>query len=334
MRADLFALAALATAFAPQADAAAPPCDRACLQGVVDQTLAAMVAHDPKQAPLAANVRYTENGQTLPIGEGLWATASGPGSYRFYIADPEAGQVGLLGTLRETGDPIHVALRLKVVNRRITEAEAILSREGLGGDAGPGVKAMEALPDPDPVFLETVPPAQRLSRQRLKVIADLYFEAMERGHARDTPFDDACHRIENGGAATNVKTAPPRPDGSPGIQSLGCAAQFNTGFSKDWSYVPMRRYPVVDVERGLVFSVVALQHDGRRALKAFQAGKPETGRYAKPFQWTIAEVFKIKDGKIRRIEAILFSAPYGMPSGWETGTFKRVGTAKALAGDD
>ena len=31
-------------------------CDRACLEGVVDQYLAALTAHDPKKLPLSAEV--------------------------------------------------------------------------------------------------------------------------------------------------------------------------------------------------------------------------------------------------------------------------------------
>ena len=37
----------------------AAPCDRACLEGFVDQYLAALVAHDASQLPLTENARYT-----------------------------------------------------------------------------------------------------------------------------------------------------------------------------------------------------------------------------------------------------------------------------------
>src|SRR3954463_15242478 len=46
-----------------QAPAAAGGCDRACLVGFVDQYLDALVAQDPKRLPVAANVKFTENGQ-------------------------------------------------------------------------------------------------------------------------------------------------------------------------------------------------------------------------------------------------------------------------------
>ena len=50
----------------------AASCDRACLEGWVDRYFAAATADDPRAVPLAQNVRFTENGQVLPIGEGLW----------------------------------------------------------------------------------------------------------------------------------------------------------------------------------------------------------------------------------------------------------------------
>jgi hypothetical protein len=50
------------------ARAAEPACDRACLEGFVDQYLAALVAQDPSKLALAKNARYTENGQELKLG--------------------------------------------------------------------------------------------------------------------------------------------------------------------------------------------------------------------------------------------------------------------------
>ena len=63
----------------PQAaDASTGPiplnCNRACLENVVDQYLAALVAHDPKRAPISADVKYTENNQVIQIGDGFWKT--------------------------------------------------------------------------------------------------------------------------------------------------------------------------------------------------------------------------------------------------------------------
>ncbi len=89
-------------------------CDRACLEGLVNQYLDAMVARNPFSLPLAAKVKFTENDQVLKPGEGLWLTATGLGTYKLFAADPQAGEVAFLGTMRENGTPIALALRLKV----------------------------------------------------------------------------------------------------------------------------------------------------------------------------------------------------------------------------
>src|SRR5688500_4619261 len=89
--------AVVAGQFAPRLDASTGPiplrCDRACLERVVDQYLEALVARDPKRLPLSADVKYTENAQVVPIGDGFWKTVQGRGDYTHYFADPEAGQV-------------------------------------------------------------------------------------------------------------------------------------------------------------------------------------------------------------------------------------------------
>ena len=51
-------------------------CDRACLERVSDQVAHAMVSKDIASLPLSRDVRYTEGGQPLKVGDGFWATAS------------------------------------------------------------------------------------------------------------------------------------------------------------------------------------------------------------------------------------------------------------------
>lgn len=46
------------------------PCDRACLEGFVNQYLDAPVAHNPFGLPLAARVKFSENDQLLDLGCG------------------------------------------------------------------------------------------------------------------------------------------------------------------------------------------------------------------------------------------------------------------------
>ena len=57
-------------------------CDRACLEGLADQYLNAVVAHDPKTLPLAQDVKYTEQDQVMDVGDGFWGTATAVGHFR------------------------------------------------------------------------------------------------------------------------------------------------------------------------------------------------------------------------------------------------------------
>jgi len=113
MRSTLVACGALAIIaafvmtdyFVPNADAATGPiplnCNRSCLENVIDQYLAAVVAHDPKRLPLSKDAKYTENSQVIELGDGFWKTAEGRGKYTHLFADPEAGQVAFMGTMIE-----------------------------------------------------------------------------------------------------------------------------------------------------------------------------------------------------------------------------------------
>ena len=47
-------------------------CNRACLEGLINQYLDAAVAHEPKKVPLSADVKYTEQGQIMGVGDGFW----------------------------------------------------------------------------------------------------------------------------------------------------------------------------------------------------------------------------------------------------------------------
>ncbi|MGA8768738.1 MAG: hypothetical protein WB559_17110, partial [Candidatus Acidiferrales bacterium] len=91
--------------------AAARACDYACLTGFIDQYLSALVAHDPSRLDLAAHVKFTENTMSMKLGDALWGTISAMGTYKVYFADPQAGQVGFEGTIRENGTPAILVIR-------------------------------------------------------------------------------------------------------------------------------------------------------------------------------------------------------------------------------
>src|SRR5215468_5631204 len=55
----------------------AADCNRACLEGLINQYIDAVLAHDPKRLPLSADVKYTEQEQVMEVGDGFWKTAAG-----------------------------------------------------------------------------------------------------------------------------------------------------------------------------------------------------------------------------------------------------------------
>ncbi len=98
-----------------------------------------------------------------------------------------------------------------------------------------------------------------------------------------------------------------------------CLEQFQSGLIHFVTRIRDRRFVAVDQERGLVFSFVFFDHAAGET-RHFTApdGRPVTAGPTTPWTWELAEMFKIEKGKIRRIEAILDRAPYGMGSGWST----------------
>ena len=83
-------------------------CDKACLRGIADAYLAALVAHDPSKAPMAPNAKFTEQAQPMTVGEGqLWKlTTEGPTTFKIPVADPVVGQIGLIVMLKAALPPI------------------------------------------------------------------------------------------------------------------------------------------------------------------------------------------------------------------------------------
>jgi hypothetical protein len=283
-------------------------CDRACLEGFVDQYLAALPAHDSSRLALAKNARYTENGQTLKANDGMWRVATAVGDKKIYFADPASGQVGFRGVVEENGHKQILALRMKIENRKISEMEAIICRSGAA------MHNPEGLID-HPIFNEALPPEDRPSRRELISITNSYFEGLEKVTGKITPFDPNCTRMENGTISANNPAATD-------FQKLSCGDQFNIpGFSAVITRVRERRFPIVDEERGLVYAIIFFDHAGIPEVKLPDGSvRKITGPpFYQPFTFMIGELFKIRNKKIARIEAVVLAVPYSMPSGWGAG---------------
>jgi hypothetical protein len=116
-------------------------CDRACLKQMLDQYLAAVVKHDPAAAPLVVGFRQTENAINTRPGNGIWKTATALGKVQRRYFDPVSGQATYFGTIEEGESTAIVNVRVRIENRKLTEAEWHLAREndpGLSGARQPG----------------------------------------------------------------------------------------------------------------------------------------------------------------------------------------------------
>jgi hypothetical protein len=307
---------------APIGGAVAPACDRACLTGMVDCYLAALVRHDPAGLPLNRDVKFTENTARLKVGsEGLWVGASElPTGFGIHVIDVDAGQAGFYGVMKERDRPLIIALRLRVVNGQITEIEHVLARN-LRADA------VRNLANPRPEFVTTVPAASRLPRQQMVDIADSYFEAIEHADGKLAPFADDCVRRENGGQTThNAKPVPwPVPLGSRQaddamayIGTLSCSDQLDTHVMDFITRLWPRRHEIVDRELGLVFSFPMFQHrGGTGTIKVYHVpGVDSLPLGGSSSNMQAGEIFKIDHGRIVAVEAMGAMLPYGTKSGW------------------
>lgn len=286
-------------------------CNRQCLAGFLDTYLEAVVANDADALPVTRNVKYTENGVRINLGDGLWRTVSAMPTYRLDVIDDEADTAGMLGRIDENGNDNWFAVRLKVENgERISEIETLIDRSIGGG--GPGG---EAAAEPHPLMTEEIPEAERLSRAELARISETYFTGLDTDNdASGVPFSPECQRRENGMTTAN------NPEAEEGSMAwMDCASQFETNFSVIVTDIRERRFEVVDPVKGLAFGWGYFDHNGSVERYSNTPGDEQTdvsSAFRQPFSFYIAEVFKVVDGDIRQIEAVLTTVPYNMESGW------------------
>jgi hypothetical protein len=154
-------------------------CDRKCLEGYIERYMDAMLDNNPSLELFSRDCKFTENGVRLPLGnEGLWVNMSKKGTYKFYIPDIETQQIAFLGTAYEGGGNgdgkaqlVGLAIRLKIVNKLITEAEQLVIRPasdtmGLTGKATVG-ELVEKMGATHKNFTEPIPEKERASEKNL-----------------------------------------------------------------------------------------------------------------------------------------------------------------------
>ncbi|MGZ3246677.1 MAG: hypothetical protein ACXU61_06300 [Croceibacterium sp.] len=311
----LLASVALAFAAPTAAQDKSSPCDRQCLIDLSDHYVAALVAHDPKAVPLAANLVTAENLKVIKPGEGLWQSlAVGPDKFAIHVADPVSEEVGIIAVAKGAdAKPVMFGIRLKVAGGRIVEAEHLVGNT-------PAPTAMANLQAPRPALISEVPYEYADSRGRLIWLGKSYYDALDDNNSQESAFADDCERHENGfQTARNPMTRPGTGNvNDPSfayLGGLGCAAQMDTNMWEYISSINNRRVEIADPVTGLVWGMSHFQHDFTK--KDFRLigvpGTPVRHMEYKPFDMPAIHIFKVWGGKIHEIEAVGWTAPYQIP---------------------
>jgi hypothetical protein len=304
---------------------AAQTYDREGLLTLMKEYLGALVKHDPKAVPFAEKTKFVENTAEIPVGEGLWIGASGgPSDFQIYAADPAAQQVAGLFMMKENGKDILLGVRLKTEDKKITEAEHLAIRDSLKG----GIKNLQK---PRPAFLEDLAPADRTPREAMLKAGEAYYVALTGEDGKLAPFADDCERRENGmtTAGTREKMAAmpienPDPEMKKMMETMAkfpksCEGQISTGSFAYITDIKNRRVLVADEKNGLAVGFSMFWHKGDLKTAPIKGvpGVTEMPSFQGTFNLPAMHIYKIKQGKIYDIEAIGFTMPYGMKSGWE-----------------
>jgi hypothetical protein len=261
-------------------------CDRECLRGFVTQYLNAMIAHNPASLATAPSVRFTEDTQTLKLGEGLWKGANAVRSYRVDFLDVRESTAMSHVVVEEGGMPVLLSLRLKIADRRITEVETMVTRSREQG----ALFNVTNLQTPRQAMVAPVDPSQRMSRAEAIRIAEFYPAGLRVGgtfQAVMAPFGPTAYRIENGG----LMAGPGARAGSENIGTQRIIAHPDITYNVQ----------AVDEEMG----VVVMRMDFG-----------DTNSYGPGNALVVVEAFKVYGGQIHAVEAFMRVMKAGTPSGW------------------
>lgn len=278
-------LAALLCSFEP---AGAQTCDRACLRGMITRYLDAVIAHDPARLPLASNVRFTEDTVERKLGEGIWQTASGLGTFRQDILDVRQGVAGTHVLLLDGGAPVLYQVRLRLASGKISEIDTTVVRNQTEGM----IYRPENLKTASPAMNLMPEPSERNTREEMTRLALLYPAGLKIGSfvKADTQFAPDAYRFENG-----QLMAGPKCTFMPGCENI-----------------KEQRLPVLS---GIVAKVAAVDEEQGIVWLRMSFGPGSLfGREGTLMVW---EMFKIYGGKIHAVEAFMKAAPLGTGFGWE-----------------
>ena len=279
-------------AAANAAQSAPTTCDRECLRGKVTQLLYALVKHDVSGLPVAGTLRVTEDAVEKPLAKvGLAGTVTRLRGFRQDIIDERAGVAGAHVVVEESGKPVLLVIRLKVVEEKLTEVELVATRNSTEGL----IFNIDGLSAPSEVT-NYAPRPDQLSTREDAIKAALYYPAGLNAAKTfadvNAPFAENAYRYENGQVM-----AGPDCKFAAGCQNL---ATQSLAIFKSLGDV-QTRVIAVDERMGIVWLRMAW-------------GVRERGGD----QLTVWETFKVYDGKIHAVEAFMRILPIEKRNGgWQ-----------------
>ena len=275
----------LLTMLWPQA-ASAQDCDRACLSRAITTYVDALVAKDHSRLPLTENVRFTEDGRDLKLGEGLWQTVSGKGTFRHDYLDTKGQVAAAHVELREGANPVLYSVVLHMVGQRIGGIETLVQRITPDSRFQPTElgRPIRGMDDP-------VPAVQRNSRDEMIEIALTYTNGLRIGNFVDagTPFAPEAYRVENGVITAGEGCA---------INECGLTAQR------------------IMVHPSILPSVAAVDEENGTVLLWMNFGF--TDSYGPGKALVTFEAFKVWGGQIHSINAFFATLPINTSRIWPT----------------
>src|SRR5262249_9181102 len=153
---------------------------------------------DIRRLPIAPSLRCTENTCEVALGQGLWRTVRARRSPGHYFVDALTGQVEHWSAIDEMGRGGIYGVRLCIEGRLISEIETLVVR-GAGNYFDP-----EGVAESPQSFHDLISPEERVPREQLIRIANLYFDAIERGEGSRVPVAESCIRLVNGIVDSNM----------------------------------------------------------------------------------------------------------------------------------
>jgi hypothetical protein len=279
-------------AWSAAANAAQPAqttCDRECLRGKVTQLLHALLRHDVTGLPVAGTLRVTEDAVEKPLAQvGLVRTVTRLRGYRQDVIDERAGVAGAHVVVEESGAPVLLVVRVKVVADRLTEIELVATRSRADGL----IFNIDGLGTPSAVMNYAPRPEQLASRDEALEAAMHYPEGLNAAKtfaAVNAPFAPGAYRHENGQVM-----AGPDCTFAPGCQNI--STQSLAIFERLGDV--QTRVIAVDERMGIVW------------LRMAWGVREEGGD-----QLTVWEMFKVYDGRIHAVEAFMRILPVAQRNG-------------------